>query len=77
GTVVLDRWRAWRRAHDSGRTDASMWNLAALLGSAVVLATSITDNTLHYVFVTGPVFMILAIADYASGAEPPAPAPEG
>jgi hypothetical protein len=72
GTVVLQRWLSWRRAHDSGDSEASAWNLAALLTAAVVLATSITDNTLHYVFVTGPVFMILAIADHAAGAAAPA-----
>jgi len=64
--VVLRRWRAWREAHDTGVSGASLWNLAALLGSATILVTSVTDNTLHYAGITAPVFVILATAEHVS-----------
>lgn len=66
GKVVIDRWRAWIRSEDTLDRNESMWNLAALLASGVVLVTSVTDNTLHYADITTPVFMIIAIASHLS-----------
>jgi hypothetical protein len=37
--------------------------LAAFLGITAVLVTAITANTLHYAFVTVPVFLLVSLAD--------------
>jgi hypothetical protein len=36
--------------------------MAGGLGMAIVLASSITDNTLHYPMVIGPVSVVISIA---------------
>lgn len=62
-TLFLRLWKQWgigragRGAAQAGR------NLAAFLGITAVLVTSITANTLHYAFVTVPVFLLVSLAD--------------
>ncbi len=64
GSVSMQRWRSWGKAHDAGDRFKAKWNLAGILAAAVVLVTALTDNTLHYVFITAPVLMILMVPTF-------------
>jgi len=55
----LTRWRAGHVKRDS---TAAQWNLAAVLLACVVLISALTDNTLHYAFLIGPIFVVLGTA---------------
>jgi O-antigen ligase len=59
GGGFVRQWRVWERAKDKV---TSKWAMAGGLGMAIVLVSSITDNTLHYPMVIGPVSVVISIA---------------
>jgi O-antigen ligase len=62
GTLLRARWREWRRAESIGNVRGASWSFASLLAILLVLLTAVTDNTLHYAFVTVPVFLLNGLA---------------
>jgi O-antigen ligase len=64
--LSIRHWRDWRSADLSGNRLQAKWSMAASLAIASVLITSVTDNTLHYVHILGPVFIIVAVAQHWS-----------
>jgi O-antigen ligase len=60
--LLIGHWKGWKAAQQSRDAPRAKWNMSATLSIVVVLISSITGNTLHYVTVLGPVFIISAIA---------------
>lgn len=58
--VFIRQWNLWKNAK-SGVT--RRWGMTSAMAVAVVLISSVTDNTLHYSIVVVPAFIIVAIAD--------------
>lgn len=67
--ALFKHWQQWKHYHYLHINYLSKWNLAAMLSITAVLVTAITDNTLHYAFVTGPVFIIIAFAYHYTNIE--------
>ncbi len=59
GGVFVRQWQVWERAKDKV---TAKWAMAGTLGTAIVLLSSITDNTLHYPMVIGPASAVIGIA---------------
>jgi O-antigen ligase len=72
--LVLRFWRGWREA-DSLETGRGRRQGAALLLAAGILASFLTDNTLVYIFVMGPAFILFSVADFAAKDEAGGKAP--
>jgi O-antigen ligase len=62
--LLVRNRKNWANAHGSGDLLRSKWNMAATLAVVVILITSITDNTMHYAFVTVPALIITSVAYY-------------
>lgn len=63
--VALRRYQSiWKYHHNANNVMAATWSMAAVMGSLILLITSITANTLHYPFVTLPIFVIIGGAEY-------------
>lgn len=62
---VFHHWNRWIRNETQGRRSVAKYHMAATLAALCVLFSSLTDNTLMYVFVLIPVFVIFAMADLA------------
>jgi len=60
GGVFVQQWLMWESTQEN--KSIRKWTMAGALGTAVVLATSITDNTIHYATVIAPVSVIISIA---------------
>jgi O-antigen ligase len=65
--LLTQHWRGWKAAHLAANYLQAKWHMASTLSIGMVLITSVTDNTLHYTFVVGPVFMLVALASHYSG----------
>jgi O-antigen ligase len=63
-------WKRWRFAHLSGDILRAKWNMAATLGTTLVLINSVADNTLHYANVLVPIFLILSCAAFLNSSWP-------
>ena len=61
--IQLSYWKKWLVADLSKNLMLAKWNMAATLSILVVLMNSLVDNTLHYTFVLGPVFIIVSCAN--------------
>ncbi|NOT58117.1 MAG: O-antigen ligase family protein [Deltaproteobacteria bacterium] len=60
------QWQTWKAAHLRKNALQAKWSMAATLSIGALLFTSVTDNGMHYVFVGGPLFIIVAIAIWVS-----------
>lgn len=63
-SLLVRYWKAWRTSHQVGKLGQAKWDLAAFLALLSVLLSVVTGNELHYAFVTGPTFVILALSEY-------------
>lgn len=60
-------WRygkAWHSSDGRGDLGQARWDLAVFLALLVILLDIITNNDLHYAFVTGPAFLMLGLCEY-------------
>lgn len=57
-------WRQWKDADRMSAAVTAKWEMAAVFCIVIMLLTAITDNTFHYPHVTGPSFVVIAVADY-------------
>jgi len=60
------QWQTWKIAHLRKNAVQAKWSMAATMSIGALLFTSLTDNGLHYAFVGGPLFIIVAIAIWMS-----------
>lgn len=60
------QWQTWKAAHLRQHAIQAKWSMAATLSIGALLFTSVTDNGMHYAFVGGPLFIIVAIAIWVS-----------
>lgn len=60
-SLLGQHWRRWRTAHALGDHVSAQWNMAVTLVTAMVMLSSVTDNTLHYTFVVAPLFIMSAV----------------
>jgi len=60
------QWQTWKAAHLRKNAVQAKWSMAATLSISALLFTSVTDNGMHYVFVGGPLFIIVAVAIWLS-----------
>ncbi len=60
---LIASWVQWKRAVERSDLGLAKWYMATTLGTVVVLANSVVDNTLHYAQVIAPLFIIAAAAE--------------
>ena len=71
------QWKTWKVAHLRKNAVQAKWSMAATLSIGALLFTSVTDNGLHYAFVGGPLFIIVAIAIWMSSFRACGPTKDG
>ncbi len=62
GAPLVWHYRRWVSAVDRADPVLASAHLTAVLGMTVIVVNSLADNTLHYITVTGPVFLLMASA---------------
>jgi O-antigen ligase len=60
--LIRGRWRDWRRSPVNGYPDEQRLHAAALLATLGVALAMFTDNVLTYIFVIGPLGVLLGIS---------------
>lgn len=64
--VFITQWKMWENGK---RTLLAKWGLASTLATGVLLASSVTDNTLHYPFVVAPTIILVSVANMLNNHE--------